>query len=518
MINAMKKSVWPWVALLLVFWVWGLGQAPLFDVDEGAFAEASREMLSSGDWGHTTLNGAERFDKPIFIYWWQALSMATFGVTEWAVRLPSALASVVWCLAVGSFASRWLGRQAGGAGRLGAGMLATCLGVMLIGRASTADAMLNTLITLTCLDLWRHIESGQTTPLRRAYLWMALGALTKGPIALLVPMAATGLYFLSLGGWARFKQSLKTTWLDVPGWAIFALVAVPWYAYALNRFGMTFVEGFILKHNVNRFVKPMEGHGGSVAYYFLMLPLLLWPWGAGLVPAVARIQQAWREPASRFLWCWAGFVLVFFSFSGTKLPHYAMYGLTPLVLLITQVLVSQPPKALAVALAGLQLALIGLLASSEPLANFLASKTPDALAHAVLAGAHDGPAFGLAAALAVAVLAVWCLKRWSVADRALLSTGLVALWVVQIVIPWWAITLQGPVRDLALLAKQKGGPVSQWMVHQPSLAFYLQQPALREDPVPGGMALTRIDRLQKQTLPVEVVQQSAGWVLVQRKP
>ena len=84
-----KKSVWSWVAALVLMWVVGLGHAPLFDVDEGAFAEASREMLTSGDWGHTTLNGADRFDKPIFIYWFQASSMALFGVNEWAVRLPS---------------------------------------------------------------------------------------------------------------------------------------------------------------------------------------------------------------------------------------------------------------------------------------------------------------------------------------------------------------------------------------------------------------------------------------------
>jgi hypothetical protein len=211
-------------------------------------------------------------------------------------------------------------------------------------------------------------------------------------------------------------------------------------------------------------------------------------------------------------------VLVFFSFSGTKLPHYAMYGLTPLVLLIAHELFKRPGKGLAMGLAGLQLALIGLLASSEPLAHFLATKTKDALALGVLNGAHDGPTLWLAAVLAVVLLAVWCIKRWSVADRAWVSSGLLALWVVQVVIPWWATTMQGPVRDLALVAKAKGGPVSQWMVHQPSLAFYLQQPALRADPVPGGMALSRIDRLQKQSLPVEVIQQSGGWVLVQRKP
>src|SRR5690349_9512215 len=65
-----------------------LGAAPLFDADEGAFSEATREMLASGDWGHTTLNGAPRFDKPILIYWLQALSVSALGLHEMALRLP----------------------------------------------------------------------------------------------------------------------------------------------------------------------------------------------------------------------------------------------------------------------------------------------------------------------------------------------------------------------------------------------------------------------------------------------
>ena len=90
---------WLWLALLLTLWLAGLGLAPLIDVDEGAFSEATREMLASGDWGHTTLNGADRFDKPILIYWFQAASMAAFSVNVFAVRLPSAIAALMWCLA-----------------------------------------------------------------------------------------------------------------------------------------------------------------------------------------------------------------------------------------------------------------------------------------------------------------------------------------------------------------------------------------------------------------------------------
>ena len=58
-------AVWPLALALLALALFQLGAAPLFDVDEGAFSEATREMLASGDWLHTTLNGEDRFDKPI---------------------------------------------------------------------------------------------------------------------------------------------------------------------------------------------------------------------------------------------------------------------------------------------------------------------------------------------------------------------------------------------------------------------------------------------------------------------
>ena len=90
-------------AVLLALMVGWLGAGPLFDVDEGAFAEASREMLASGDWGHTTLNGADRFDKPILVYWLQAAALALIGPHEWAARLPSALCAWGWAMATWAF-------------------------------------------------------------------------------------------------------------------------------------------------------------------------------------------------------------------------------------------------------------------------------------------------------------------------------------------------------------------------------------------------------------------------------
>jgi len=98
--------VLPFIAFLL-----RLGGAPLFDVDEGAFAEATRERFERGDFLFTYLNGAPRFDKPIFIYWLQSVGYLIFGASEWAFRLPSALAAIVWSYATYFFARRRVGED-----------------------------------------------------------------------------------------------------------------------------------------------------------------------------------------------------------------------------------------------------------------------------------------------------------------------------------------------------------------------------------------------------------------------
>ena len=92
-VESFRYRLFVFVAPLLLLFIYliGLDQSLLFDVDEGAFTEATREMLVSGDWLHTTLNGIDRFDKPIGVYWLQAISSFIFGNNEFAFRLPSAL-------------------------------------------------------------------------------------------------------------------------------------------------------------------------------------------------------------------------------------------------------------------------------------------------------------------------------------------------------------------------------------------------------------------------------------------
>src|SRR5919206_914125 len=134
---------WLTVVAVLASFFWMLGAAPLFDVDEGAFSQATLEMFERGDFLSTYLNGEPRYDKPILVYWLQAAAVAVLGPSEWAFRLPSAICATLWALLTYLFTRPPFEEERA---LLAAVVLATSLGVFIIGRAATADALLNLLI------------------------------------------------------------------------------------------------------------------------------------------------------------------------------------------------------------------------------------------------------------------------------------------------------------------------------------------------------------------------------------
>src|SRR3954453_21717398 len=109
---------------------WLLGAAPLFDVDEGAFSQATLEMFERGDFLSTYLNGEPRYDKPILVYWLQAAAVALLGPSEWAFRLPPALGASLGPWLPSRFPRRYYGEERA---LLAAVVLATSLGVFIIG-------------------------------------------------------------------------------------------------------------------------------------------------------------------------------------------------------------------------------------------------------------------------------------------------------------------------------------------------------------------------------------------------
>ena len=488
-----------------------LGAYPLFDVDEGAFAEASREMLESGDWWHTTLNGADRFDKPILVYWLQASAMHLLGVNEWAVRFPSALCAASSLLGLFLHARRLWPEASGDRGFLAAGLLGTSAGFVMISRAATADALLNALLLLGGLRLVLFATQGNRRDLRWSVLWFGLGALTKGPVALLIPGGTLLLWSLSTDRGHRFRQALA----DGPSWALLGVICLPWYLYAWQRHGDAFIDGFFLKHNLERFGGPLEGHGGSMLYYLVVFPLLWLPWSALLLPLLRRVRQFWADSTDRFFLIWAGFVVVFFSLSGTKLPHYILYAGMPIALLMARVILADHgSRALKLGLlAGMLMTPVLWLVMIGGVPYLVQHIDKGSVQQLLSTAPQTAEVLGWAALTLVFIALSLFMPSSHGPQRWLLPAGFSAVFLAWVVVPWWGETLQGPVKAAGLWARSQGlTHATQWGLHQPSVGFYRQNETPRQVPQVGHWGLVHTMPLEGQTFVIGFESRGLRWV------
>lgn len=466
---------------------WMLGAAPLFDVDEGAFSQATLEMFQRGDYLSTYLNGAPRYDKPILVYWLQAASVALLGATEFAFRLPSAACAALWAWMTFAFTRKVYGERPA---LLAAVVLGTSLGVQVIGRAATADALLNCLIAAAMFSAWLHLSTGRRSWLYATHAAIGLGLLAKGPIAVLVPLAVTFIYCF-------FKKDLKTWLRAVFDWKALALllaIATPWYIAILYKEGWAFIDGFIMRHNVGRFGGPLQGHGGSLLYYFPVLLLVTLPFTAPLVLVVRRWRDVWRDERSAYLAIWFAFVFVFFSVSGTKLPHYVLYGITGLAILMA-VHGDGLRSAWWTLLPALVFLLVLLFLPAE--LGWLAGTVKneyyrEALATAELTAAHAA-FFG--AALAATIYAM-VERRYAPVTKLAAAGAVTALGVASFAIPLAGALQQGPVKEAALFARERKLEPVLWRMNTPSFSVYRGAPTATREPRAGDVVLTRKVRLK----------------------
>ncbi len=506
-IEAMQRAMTSPLLLVLVLvlsFFWQLGAMPLYDLDEGAFTEATREMLDSGNFITPHKDGEPRYDKPALIYWLQAGSTQMLGFNELALRLPSALAATLWVLALWLFVRKRLDAPTATVAGLA---MALSLQVSLIGKAAVADALLNLFITLTFFEIYRYYLDPDPKTNRhsvlRAYLWMALGFLTKGPVAVFFPVLASFLFFLSEIRWS--KASLKVFWrwfraaFAPLGWLVFLLVAGPWYLAIYLDDGADFFRSFFLDHNAGRFGEAMQGHTGFPGYYLVILLLILLPFTGWMLNLVKSYRSAWSDPLDRFLWIWFLTVLVFFSFSGTKLPHYLLYGATPLFILMARYrdgltnrwLAFVPPLTFVALLVALPFILdVAMVLSDKPYETILLEEGRRAI--------DQGYGIAALAGLAATVL----LMLWS---RPPLWQRLVLAGIVQTLVVYGAVaprvleTLQGPVKEAALTAKRMDLPTVVYRTSMPSFSVYRGAITPSRAPQPGELVFLRVDKLEQLT-------------------
>jgi 4-amino-4-deoxy-L-arabinose transferase-like glycosyltransferase len=317
-----KTAQYLLAAVFIVFSLLVLNLRTLIPPDEGRYAEMAREMLLSGDWVTTRLNGIKYFEKPPLHTWMSAVSFALFGIGDWQARLWNGVCGIVGVLMVSYTGRRVFG---GRAGLYAALVLGSTLFWAAASQFNSLDLPVAATMALAlCALLIAQQDVADTAQRRRWMLvcWaaMALSLLAKGLIGIVLPGGVLFIYALVSGDrgiWRRLHP--------VTGLLVFLLLALPWFLLVAARNPEQPQFFFIHEHWDRFFLKTH--HRDGPWYYFLMLLLpATMPWLATLPASLAaarkRVEGRFQPP--RLLLVWTIFILVFFSYSSSKLPGYML--------------------------------------------------------------------------------------------------------------------------------------------------------------------------------------------------
>ena len=310
----------------------GLGERPVYKIQEVRIAETAREMLESGEWVVPRFNGELRLQKPPLPYWLTAASYRLAGADAVATRLPAALAGLGLALLIWAWTRRELGVEA--AGNAAIVLVLSYLGLRYF-RSGEADALLLLCIGAACRLGFDIVAHGRREPFRRLLFGLALGLgfLTKGPAGLSIPLLAlAGLAFAERrrgGGWRGFAALFSA-----PGVAAMLIAAFGWYAWIFGTlpdaaqlfFGRQIDETFISGNHP----KPLWWYLSNGFGFFA-------PWSVLLLPAgwLAYRRRGAAMPAlARFAWIWLATVFVLLTATINKQMQYALLFAPPLAILI----------------------------------------------------------------------------------------------------------------------------------------------------------------------------------------
>jgi 4-amino-4-deoxy-L-arabinose transferase-like glycosyltransferase len=459
-----------------------LGNSAIWDANEAFYVETPREMLEANDFLNPTFNYLPRFNKPVLSYWIVAAFYRVFGVSVTVQRFAIALGALVIVACAFALAGLIEDRGPGtgdrrasirdprSASMWAAAGLAAAPRLVMFARRIFIDIWITAFMSLTLT----FFALSEAHPRRRRlflvlmYVSIALGVLTKGPVAIALPALAFALYLMVRREWKRVTEMM------IPqGLVILAVIVVPWYAALYHEHGWTYIRSFLISENVERFTSGVgvRQHRGPWFY----LPIVLsdgFPWSL-LLPCAAVAAWKTRTRIETLLWCWIAAIVGFFSLSAGKQDLY-IFPIVSAVAALGGVAVARGlsdqrwKKWLSgtLAAAGALLALAG----GAVLFLFEAAGRVYALDAALIVGA-----VGLAGGIATVVLGA--ARKPAAAALSLLGAVIAVNWtfVVGVLpeferykpVPEFSRTLQDRLRP--------GDVVAHYQVSLPSMVYYLRR-------------------------------------------
>lgn len=330
----MRRSLAPLLLLAGLTFLVGLGAPAMTDADESFYAEASREMVESGDWLTPHYDYEPRFQKPILYYWLTAATFVATGPGEAPARLWSALSGVALVFVTAGLARRWYDDDTA---LLAGAIVATSFGYVALGRMALPDLPLALCVTATIGATL--VAIGDRVPRPRGWLiaaavWAALGFLMKGPLALVLPAIVVA----PIVAIERRASRVRLGDLLVAA-VVFVVIAAPWYLAMWATHGNAYLQSFFVGDNFERFATDRFNEPRPIWYYLPVVFGGVAPWspflllGAG---ATLRLLTFRGGPGSleTRLAIWVLAPLALLTASVGKQPRYVLPLLPPLALLL----------------------------------------------------------------------------------------------------------------------------------------------------------------------------------------
>jgi 4-amino-4-deoxy-L-arabinose transferase-like glycosyltransferase len=442
----------------------------LLQPDEGRYAEMAREMLLSGDWITTRLNGIKYFEKPPLHTWMSAVSFALFGIGDWQARLWNGLCGVLTVFLTGYAGQRVFGGRAGV-------YAALVLGSTLFWAATSQFNSLDLSVAATmalslcALLIAQRDEAGAAERLRWMMVcWagMALSLLAKGLIGIVLPGGVLFLYALLSGD--------RAIWLrlhPVRGLLLLLALALPWFLLMAAR-NPEQPHFFFIHEHWERFMLKTHHREGPWYYFLVLLVPAALPWLPALPAslALAGKRVAGRFQPGRLLLVWVVFILFFFSYSSSKLPGY-MVPIFPALALLAGVYLERASRAALLVVAALLALVGGVGLALTPFVGGLANSAVD-----VALFEATRPLLGAAFAAALLAGAVACWSAWrGQRDATLLAVALGGWLLTQLIMAGHEpIGRQRALADLAMSIRPElsaEAPVYSVGTYRQSMTFYM---------------------------------------------
>ncbi|MFU8797455.1 MAG: glycosyltransferase family 39 protein [Gammaproteobacteria bacterium] len=440
-----------------------LGTRPFSVPDEGRYSEIPREMVERADYVTPYLNGIKYFEKPPLLYWIQAASIKTFGLSEWALRLPTALIALLGCLMTYMGGRLLYDRKTG---FLSGIILATSILYYAMAHSITLDMAVSVALTACLLAF---IMGMQYPPgmkrrwlLSAMYIFAGFAVLTKGLIGIVFPAMIIGAWILVCHEW----RSLKHMYLP-SGVLLFLVIVLPWHIL-VQQANPEFFRFYFIEQHFERYFTMNAGRY-KPDWFFIPITLIgFFPWIVFLGQAITQ-QIRMRTKREIFLLLWAGLILIFFSLSNSKLIPYVLPIFPPLAIITGHYLTKKNTQGIRIGFHLLPLSAIAIALAVVYLPTFgnipHLMATQAALRH-------------IAIVLLIGTIVTYLVYRWKSLNTALITLTISSsIFLISIILAVPHVDTRS-VKPLATKIIELIKPTDQvvaYGLYYQDLPFYLQQ-------------------------------------------